>query len=297
MSLRAAIIGTGNIGTDLLLKSRKSAGLKVTHFVGRRSDSAGIQRAKQLGVATMTGGIDDLLLIAPEVDVVFDATSARDHLLHNELLKESQVLLINLTPAKLGDFFVPNVTKHSFSSRFQNLNMVTCGGQTSIPVIMGLLEAVNEQFLPTSVELVSTLASPSAGPATRLNIDEYVQNTRRAIQELTGVQAKVMLALNPAKPEIVMRSSIYVNFSDGMPSLAASSDSVEKVNLSVRSYCAGFKASPNVVAIDSNTFKLSIEVESTSEFFPKYAGNLDIINTAAIRAAQAYDQYSREAIT
>lgn len=292
MSLRAAIIGTGNIGTDLLLKARRSEGLKVTHFVGRRSSSPGIQRAKSLGVGTLTGGIDDLMLISDEIDVVFDATSARDHLVHNEKLNESGLLLINLTPAKLGEFFVPNVTKHEFASGFLNLNMVTCGGQTSIPLIHAVTQAWTGRFKPDSVELVSTLASPSAGPATRLNIDEYVQNTKRAIEQITGIPAKVMLALNPAKPEIVMRSSIYFNFKDGAPPTDATSSAIRDVNLDVQSYCSGYKALPEIVSIDANTIKLTVEVESTSEFFPKYAGNLDIINTAAIRAAQAFDTHS-----
>lgn len=292
MSLRAAIIGTGNIGTDLLLKARRSDGLKITHFVGRRDSSPGIQRAKSLGVATLTRGIHDLMKVSNEIDVVFDATSARDHLVHSDQLKETGLLLINLTPAKLGDFFVPNVTKHSFSTGFLNLNMVTCGGQTSIPLIQGVLTAVGSQFRPDSVELVSTLASPSAGPATRLNIDEYVQNTKRAIEQITGIPAKVMLALNPAKPEIVMRSSIYFKFRDGAPPIDAIASAISDVNLAVQSYCSGYRALPEIIRIDADTIKLTVEVESTSEFFPKYAGNLDIINTAAIRAAQAFDNQS-----
>jgi acetaldehyde dehydrogenase len=294
MSLRAAIIGTGNIGTDLLLKARRSDGLKVTHFVGRRSSSPGIDRAKSLGIATLAGGVDDLMRIVDEIDVVFDATSARDHLVHDDLLKNTGLLLINLTPAKLGEFFVPNVTEHAFSGGFLNLNMVTCGGQTSIPLIQCVIDSITEGSRPDSVELVSTLASPSAGPATRLNIDEYVQNTKRAIEEITRVPAKVMLALNPAKPEIVMRSSIYFHFADKTPSFDALATAVNVANSNVRSYCAGYTASPEIVVIDSNTIKLTIEVESTSEFFPKYAGNLDIINTAAIRAAQAFDAHSKK---
>lgn len=287
MTLRAAIIGTGNIGTDLLLKSRKSNQIKVTHFIGRRIESPGIVRARSIGIATMTGGLEDLMSILDDIDVIFDATSAADHLLHNDALKSRNVLLINLTPAKVGEFFVPGAGELTKSDGFRNINMVTCGGQTAIPIISDLVSSIGGAARLLSVELVSTLASASAGPATRRNIDEYVQNTQRAISSLTGVKSKVVLVLNPAKPEIIMRSSIYFEFADPAPDVGVITESIKRTNLRVKKYCPGYLIEEDVVAINNLTVKVCISVESTSEFFPIYAGNLDIINTAAIVAAES----------
>lgn len=287
MAFRAAIIGTGNIGTDLLLKSRKSSQLKVTHFIGRRTESPGIASARSIGVAAMTGGLNDLMSILDDVDIVFDATSAADHLLHNEALKSRDVLLVNLTPARVGEFFVPGATELAKSDGFRNINMVTCGGQTSIPIISDLVASVGGASRLLGVELVSTLASASAGPATRRNIDEYIQNTQRAISDLTGVKSKVILVLNPARPEIIMRSSIYFEFADPAPDMGVITESIKRTNLRVTKYCPGYSIEEEVVAINNSTVKVGISVESTSEFFPIYAGNLDIINTAAIVAAES----------
>ena len=292
MTLRAAILGTGNIGFDLLTKSRKSRSLKVTQFIGRRADSDGIRAAQRLGVPTSVGGIESLLENLGTVDVVFDATSAADHIRHDEILRGTnrELLVLDLTPAKVGDYYVPNVTTPEFRSGYCNLNLVTCGGQTSIPLIHQMLQNVGSRHPISSIELVSTLASPSAGPATRRNIDEYVENTSRAIWTICGVENKVMLVLNPAKPEIVMRSSLYVDFEQpGIP-LDSINIAITKTNLDVKQYCPGYHVSEDFVRLSETRIKLLVNVESTSEHFPKYAGNLDIINTAAIQAAEAYDE-------
>jgi acetaldehyde dehydrogenase len=286
--LRAAIIGTGNIGTDLMLKARKSRHVKVTNFIGRRPDSPGITLANSMGIKTSYSGIDELLKIADDIDVVFDATSATDHLLHDRELKTVELLVLNMTPAAVGEFYIPGVTSLRGGGGYQNVNLVTCGGQTSIPLLSVLSREVHPNFPISSTELVSTLASPSAGPATRRNLDEYVENTSNAVRVVTGLENKVILALNPAKPEIVMRSSIYVEFAEDTPDndlIAAIGNSVEQF---VQSYCPGYRISPDVLSIGSQVRKFSLEVESSAEYFPSYAGNLDIINNAAIFAAEEW---------
>ena len=288
MALRAAIIGTGNIGTDLLHKSRKSAAIKVNYFVGRRVDSPGILAARHLGVATRVGGFPDLLEVIDEVDVVLDATSAADHMAHHEELKNRGKLVINLTPAKVGTFYVPRITNLKFTGDYLNLNMVTCGGQTAIPLIHKFVNSPRIRSKISSVELVSTLASKSAGPATRRNIDDYIDNTSRGISELTGVRSKVLLVINPAKPEPLMRSSVFLKFDSTLPNGGVVREIIRETNKEVRGYCAGYEVAENFISLGGKILKFSIQVESKSELFPRFAGNLDIINTAAIEAIETF---------
>jgi acetaldehyde dehydrogenase len=207
--LRVAIIGSGNIGTDLLYKVRRSKNLKCTLMVGRRSDSPGLLRANKMGIKTSAEGLQGLLENIENIDLVFDATSAFEHMKIYEAVKNKDVALINLTPAPLGDFYIPLVTKQSTLLSYKShLNMVTCGGQTSIP----LIHAISTNLTISAVEVVSTISSSSAGLATRENLDEYISNTERAIVSETEIQnVKVMLVINPAVPEIVMHTSIYVS--------------------------------------------------------------------------------------
>lgn len=285
MTLRVAILGTGNIGTDLLLKSRMSSSLKVSHFIGRRADSPGVLMAEKMAISVHTGGFEGLLEILDQVDVVMDATSASAHLLHHEQLLGRNLILVNLTPAKIGAFYVPSVTEINDTGGFINLNMVTCGGQTSIPLIHKLAATLDGVL---TVELASTLASPSAGPATRRNIDEYIENTSRAISDMTGVPSKALLTLNPAKPEVVMRSSIYVGLEAARKNAKRIREVIRETNRQVTEYCPGYHISEDFIVLDDATIKFTVEVESSSTHFPKYAGNLDIINTAAIQAVESY---------
>lgn len=281
---RVAILGSGNIGTDLLYKVRRNKYLKCSYFVGRRSDSPGLARAETLGVAALSGGVDELRNYLPDIDLVFDATSASDHLEHASLLLESGVDLINLTPAKVGDFYVPGVSGVSevLNNGPRHLNMVTCGGQTTIPIIYSI-----KQRLPavSQVEIVSTISSSSAGPATRRNLDEYIENTENAITELTGIgKSKVMLILNPAKPEISMHTSLYLGGAD------LSVDEVETIAqeqaLQVREYCPDYNVTSSATQLFDGSVHLSFTVIGVGDYLPKYAGNLDIMNVAAIKAAE-----------
>jgi len=281
---RVAILGTGNIGTDLLYKVRRSSALKCSFFVGRRADSPGILRAEALGISALSGGIEDLISHLPDIDLVFDATSARDHMEHAPIILANNCHVINLTPAKLGSFYVPGLTQSpgiSGEGPF-NLNMITCGGQTTIPIIA----AVKEEFPQINrVEIVSTISSASAGPATRRNLDEYIENTENAIKATTGIsEAKAILILNPAKPEIVMHTSIY--FSAEQLKVRKIEEIVKDAVERIRLYCPGYSMAAHVTQLNDSTFHLALKVVGAGDYLPTYAGNLDIINVAAIAAAE-----------
>lgn len=281
--LRVAILGTGNIGTDLLFKVRRNPNLKCSYFVGRRADSPGLEKARAMGISALAGGIDELLPLIDNVDLVFDATSARDHLEHVSNLLNAGCNVINLTPAKSGTFFVPGVSDDILHTNINNLNMVTCGGQTTIPLIHGI-----KQEFPTlnGVEIVSTISSKSAGPATRRNLDEYIENTESAIKLLTGIEnAKALLVLNPAVPEISMHTSIYFD----LPNTAA--QELEETSRGIESfvggYCKGYSITSGPTKLSKGQIQLSVTVTGSGDYLPKHAGNLDIINEAAIFAASS----------
>lgn len=281
---RVAILGTGNIGTDLLYKVRRSGSLKCSFFVGRREDSPGLLRAESLGISALPGGIDDLLKHLPDIDLVFDATSARDHMEHAPIILANNCHVINLTPARLGDYYVPELAElaENLSDTPLNLNMITCGGQTTIPIIAAVKKAFPQL---DRVEIVSTISSSSAGPATRRNLDEYIENTENAIRQLTGIsKAKAILILNPAKPEIVMHTSIY--FSSNNLDANKIKMISENVTQKIQSYCPGYSMAAHVTQLNDATVHLAVTVVGAGDYLPTYAGNLDIINVAAIKAAE-----------
>jgi acetaldehyde dehydrogenase len=280
--LRVAIIGSGNIGTDLLYKVRRSKNLKCTLMVGRRFDSPGLARAKAMGIQISVEGLEGLKSHIKNIDLVFDATSASEHHLISKAFQDEEVALINLTPAPLGDFYIPLVTNNvNLIHSKAHLNMVTCGGQTSIP----LINILSTHFKFDSVEVVSTIASNSAGLATRKNLDEYISNTERAITQETNIKnVKVMLVINPAIPEIVMHTSIYFSGEelDVKEMTKLINNRVAEMNLN----------NPNIKLIVEptftglNTVHLAVEVSGSGDYLPRYSGNLDIINVAAIKAAE-----------
>ena len=280
---RVAILGSGNIGMDLLFKVRRSKSLKCSYIVGRRADSPGLIRASSLGISALSGGFNELEAHLENIDLVFDATSAKDHLIHAPLLAERGVHVINLTPAPLGNYFVPNVTQIlKLDSGAHNLNMVTCGGQTTIPPIHAITKVVHGI---EEVEVVSTISSSSAGPATRRNLDEYIQNTETAIRQLTGIHnVKAMLVLNPAKPEVMMHTSVYISGKE--INLNSIRKAVHQASENVSIYCPGYKISSEPTLIKGDIFHFSLSVTGTGDYLPPYSGNLDIINVAAINAAE-----------
>ena len=278
--LRVAIIGSGNIGTDLLYKVRRSNHLKCTLMVGRRKDSPGLAKAREMGIETNAEGLKGLLEHVKNLDLIFDATSAADHIEISAALEDSKVAIINLTPAPLGDFFIPLITLNE--NRSNHLNMVTCGGQTSIPLLFHLAQ----EFEISEVEIVSTIASSSAGIATRRNLDEYISNTERAITDITRISiVKVMLLVNPAIPEIVMHTSFYIcgkNLNE-VRVTALLDRVIAQINIANPHY--RLISSPKFISED--TIHFAVEVEGSGDFLPKYSGNLDIINLAAIQAAES----------
>ena len=284
--LRVAIIGSGNIGTDLLYKVRRSKHLKCTLMVGRRTDSPGLERANKMGIQISPDGLEGLKANIANIDLVFDATSASEHILIADTLQNKNVALINLTPAPLGSFYIPLVTNNpKMIHKNSHLNMVTCGGQTSIP----LLHILSSNLNLDSVEVVSTIASNSAGLATRKNLDEYIANTERAISEETGVQeVKVMLVINPAIPEIVMHTSMYVSGPDLVEDKAQDLINKRIKEMNVNNPNVKLIASPTFVNL--NTIHFAVEVSGSGDYLPTYSGNLDIMNVAAIQAAENISQ-------
>jgi acetaldehyde dehydrogenase len=260
-------------------------------MVGRSSDSPGLLRANKMGIKTSADGLEGLLENIENIDLVFDATSAFEHMKIYEAVKNKEVILINLTPAPLGDFYIPLVTRKSqLLNSKSHLNMVTCGGQTAIP----LIHVISTNLNISAVEVVSTISSSSAGLATRENLDEYISNTERAIVSETDVQnVKVMLVINPAIPEIVMHTSIYVsgvglNLESARKIISARISEMNLTNPNIK-----LISTPTFFGLD--TFHFAVEVSGSGDFLPKYSGNLDIINIAAIQAAEEVSSIERVA--
>jgi acetaldehyde dehydrogenase (acetylating) len=283
--LRIAIIGSGNIGTDLLIKVRRSGILKCSLFVGRRLDSPGLERARKLGIQVTDGGVEALLEKSSSLDLIFDATSAEQHNSNFEQYMKLGLSIINLTPAPVGQFYVPLVTDDLTLMNLmdKHLNMVTCGGQTVIPILHSI---TNGGDTVLEAEIVSTISSNSAGIATRQNLDEYIANTESAIKKLTLIEkSKVMLILNPAVPEIIMHTSCYLTIDN--PDLERIKFNLKSMLNEMQIKNPGLKLINEPVILKNSVVHFAIVVEGHGDYFPKYAGNLDIINVAAVSAAES----------
>ncbi len=296
---KAAIIGSGNIGTDLMIKiMRLSDTVEMGAMVGIDPTSDGLARADRLGVQTTSEGIDGLLAMPgfDDIAVVFDATSAGAHVRHNEVLKSHGKLVMDLTPAAIGPYAVPVVNLDDIGAE-QNVNMVTCGGQATIPIVA----AVNRVAPVVYGEIVASIASKSAGPGTRANIDEFTETTSRAIETVGGARrGKAIIVLNPAEPPLIMRDTVYC--------LAETRDteairtSVEEMVRQVQDYVPGYQLKQEVLCEDipeneplimedgtrftGTKVTVFIEVEGAAHYLPSYAGNLDIMTSAALRVAE-----------
>jgi acetaldehyde dehydrogenase (acetylating) len=280
--LKVAIIGSGNIGTDLLIKSRRSSQLQCTLFAGRNFNSAGMQKANLLGVNISDRGIDAIAENPSICDVVFDATSAPAHAQHWEILRKMHKTVIDLTPAKLGESCVPAINAEScVESGAGNINMITCGGQAAIPIAYALSQLGQEIEY---IEVASSIASRSAGPATRFNIDEYVDATESALLKFTGARrAKAILILNPAHPPIDMQTTIYAKMES--PDLAQAARAVASMAEKIKTYVPGY----DVIVpptLEAGKLITTVRVRGNGDHLPQYAGNLDIINCAAIAVAE-----------
>ena len=278
-----AIIGPGNIGTDLMFKVFRSRNLEMRLMAGI-VQSAGIERANQLGVQTTIGGIDDLLARKDElgIRIVFDATGAGPHLHHAPLLREAGLYAIDMTPAAVGPYLVPSVNPERLGNE-QNVNMVTCGGQATIPIVHAVARVAGAKY----AEIVSAISSKSAGPGTRANIDEFTETTAKAIEQVGGAdRGKAIIILNPAEPPIMMSNTIYVQIKD------TSEGILDKITASVnemvgvmQQYVPGFQLQVPPL-LDGDKVTVCIQVQGAGDFLPVYSGNLDIINAAAISAAE-----------
>ena len=275
--IKAGIIGTGNIGTDLLLKLRKTDFVVPVIFVGRRMESNGIKLAQELNIAVSDKGIQYFIDNPKCCDVVYDCTSANDAKEHAKVFSEQGIKVIDLTPAKVGDLCVPNINPKIIQNR-DNVNMITCGGQASTP----LLNVISKHCTDLDyIEVVSQIASDSAGMATRLNIDNYIHTTERAIKEFTGCkECKVILNLNPAIPQVDMKTTMFIKASnmDFTPLVKDIYETIEKL----QTYIPYYELVMPPRWLRDDILVLSIKVKGSGDYLPEYAGNLDIINCAAI---------------
>lgn len=277
--LRVAIIGTGNIGTDLLLKVIRSKHMICTLFSGRNFNSAGIRRASQINVPISDRGIEAIVSNPSICDLVFDATSAQAHYENWLILESLGKIVIDMTPAKQGIFCIPAINaKQCLESGTRNFNMVTCGGQSSIPIANAISQVhPNIDY----IEVASSIASRSAGPATRANLDEYIETTEEALQRFTGAaRTKAILILNPGIPPIEMQTTIYARLAK--PDLDSIRASVDAMVTRLKAYVPGYQIVVPPTMDAQDRIITTIKVKGNGDYLPQYAGNLDIINCAAI---------------
>ena len=303
MPVKVAIIGSGNIGTDLMIKIlRTSSVLEIAAVAGIDAASDGLARAKRLGVQTTAAGIEGLVQLPSfeDVSIVFDATSAGAHAKHDAVLRGRGKQIIDLTPAAIGPYVVPAVNFLSMSDA-PNLNMVTCGGQATVPMVAAISRVAKVPY----AEIVSSIASRSAGPGTRANIDEFTTTTARGLERVGGAgKGKAIIVLNPAEPPLIMRNTVFCLVEGGEP--AAIERSVDQMVADVRAYVPGYRlkqpvqfeelsASRPARIIDRHAaetytrgLKVSVflEIEGAGHYLPKYAGNLDIMTSAALRTGE-----------
>lgn len=279
---RVAILGSGNIGTDLLVKVIRSPYLECVAFVGRSISSQGMVKANSLGVTCSDKSIGFIQENASAIDLVFDATSARDHTIHAPILRALGIRAIDLTPAKIGPLCVPAVNKEKCLGEM-NINMVTCGGQASIPIAFAIGRS---QRNLAYVEAVSSIASKSAGPATRMNLDEYIGTTETGLIQFSGAaKAKAILNLNPAFPCIDMQTTVFAKVEN--PDVGSLNNLLLPIVEKIRGYVPGYHVIVGPL-VENNRMAVMVRVRGLGDYLPEYAGNLDIINCAAIAMAEEY---------
>ena len=276
--IKVGIIGPGNIGTDLMYKVMKSSSLEMKLMAGI-VESEGIRRAAGLGFDTSIEGVD-AIAADTEIRIVFDATSAKAHLHNAPILKKAGKIVMDMTPAAVGPYVVPCVNMDSLPFDTDNFNMVTCGGQATVPIAYAINRVADSEY----TEIVSAISSKSAGPGTRANIDEFTETTSKALEIVAGSdKGKAIIVLNPANPPLMMTNKVYALVKN--PDEARIKDSVEAIVKEVKSYVPGYRLRVPPV-LDGNKVTVIVEVEGAGDFLPAYSGNLDIINQAAVATAE-----------
>ncbi len=279
--IKVGIIGPGNIGTDLFFKIIKgSKHLKVDALIGVDPNSEGLKIAKANGVFTTSEGLEGAI-DREGIQIYFDATGARFHPEHARKLEQANKIVVDLTPAALGPFLVPPV---NFGEHWRknNVNLVTCGGQATIPIVASISAVTKVKY----AEIIAAAASKSAGPGTRQNIDEYTQTTRLAMEEIGKAhKAKAIIILNPAEPPILMRNTIYTIVDN--PDQKAIRASVQQMVKKVQEYVPGYRVRVGP-EFDGDRITTIVEVEGAGDFLPKYSGNLDIITAAAVKVGELF---------
>lgn len=280
--IKVAIIGPGNIGTDLMYKIMRSEKLEMGAMLGI-VDSEGLKRAKNLGFTTSTDGINYILEHPEVADIVFDATTAKAHSETNgPLLAKLNKIAIDLTPAAIGKMVSPMVNMQEALS-VRNVNLITCGGQATTPIIYAISKSVDIKY----AEVITSVASKSAGPGTRKNIDEYTQTTARAIELLTKAdRCKVMTLFNPAVPEVPMRNTIYIIPNGEFDIKQVEIDVMEMVS-KIQEYVPGYELTLSPKA-DKGVIATTVSITGVGDFLPPYAGNLDMETSSAVKIAELY---------
>ena len=281
--LNVVILGSGNIGIDLLCKVIKSKTLSCKLVVGRNLKSNGLVFARKKGFNVSSKGIDAIIESKENIDLVFDATSAKDHIAHWAILKKNNISVIDMTPSKIGCPIVPTINLDDALVN-KNINMISCGGQSSIPLIYTVRKILGNHI--QYLELVSSIASISAGPATRINIDEYVTNTASAIKEFSGNKVnKVILILNPAEPPINMQTTLSFLLKDNNINLDSLTRNLHITVDRIKEYLPGYDLAFEPKIIEKRLV-IMIKIVGNGDYLPKFSGNLDIINASAIKVAE-----------
>jgi acetaldehyde dehydrogenase (acetylating) len=283
--VKVAVLGSGNIGTDLMLKLGRSTVLELTTVIGIDPQSDGLKRAKELGYVTIDNGIDGFMERPELADIVFDATSAKAHIRNAKLLKEAGIKVIDLTPAAIGPIVVPpvNLLDHLDA---ENINLITCGGQATIPIV----HAIHQVQPVDYAEIVATISSKSAGPGTRANINEFTQTTSRGIEEVGGAKkGKAIIILNPAEPPILMRDTVHV-LVEGEAKQEEITASIRAMETKVQAYVPGYRIRQEPI-FDGSSVTVFIEVEGAGDYLPVYSGNLDIMTAASVEVAEAWAKH------
>lgn len=284
--IKCAIIGSGNIGTDLIYKIQRSQFLEPVWMVGIDPDSEGLSRAKDLGLKITSDGVDGLLphVLKDNIQIAFDATSAYVHAENSRKLNELAVLMIDLTPAAIGPLCVPPVNLKDHTEKLEmNVNMISCAGQATIPIINSVVQVQSVEY----AEIVASLASKSVGLGTRANLDEFTYTTSSAIETVGGARkGKALAIINPAEPPLIMRNTIYC-ITDEKPDEAKITASILAMIKQVQEYVPGYKL-VNGPIFDDRKVSVFMEVGGLGDYLPKYAGNLDIMTAAATRTAEMF---------